>query len=125
MIKILPRLHSIALLSVLLMSTIPAKAYLVTEIQAAYSNGQVFLTWKNPTATNLQYNVYRSTSPLNASNINSSTYLGYVRDNSAKNSRKSQLYGSTYYFKINASAPPLASDRGLYVATCTNAGSYY
>ncbi|MBX7110032.1 MAG: putative metal-binding motif-containing protein, partial [Chitinophagales bacterium] len=125
MIRFLPRYSRFAFIISFLILSLPAKAYLVTELQATYSNGQVFLTWKNPAATNLRYNVYRSTTPLNASNINSSTYLGYVRDNSAKNTRKSQLYGSTYYFKINASAPPLASDRGLYVATSTDAGSYY
>ncbi|MEO6168534.1 MAG: MopE-related protein, partial [Chitinophagales bacterium] len=81
---------------------------------------------KNPTPTNLQYNVYRSTLPFTATaNLNSSTFLGYVRDNSAKNLRKSTLYGGSHYYKITSTAAPLTSDRGLYVATCTSNGSYY
>jgi hypothetical protein len=103
-----------------------ANAFLVTELQASYANGQVFITWKNPSATNLQYNVYRSTSPiLSAADLNTSTYLGFVRDNSGKNVRKSTLYSQNFYFKTSSSGSPLASDRGLYVATCTNASNYY
>lgn len=103
-----------------------AKGYTVTELQAVRYNGQVFLTWKNPQASNLQYNVYRSTSPLtSAASLNGSTYLGFVRDNSAKNIRKSTLYGGNYYFKITSTGAPLTSDRGLYVATCTDNNSYY
>lgn len=103
-----------------------ATAYTVTELQAVKYNGQVFLTWKNATATNLQYNVYRSASPITSvSNLNGSTYLGFVRDNSAKNIRKSTLYGGNYYYKITSTAAPLASDRGLYVATCTSNGNFY
>ncbi|HUM47267.1 MAG TPA: putative metal-binding motif-containing protein, partial [Chitinophagales bacterium] len=127
MMNLLPRFRSL-LLSIILLcgATIAASGYVVTELQANYSNGQVFLTWKNPAASNLQYNVYRSNLPiLTFLDLNSSTYLGYVRDNSAKNIRKSSLYGQSFYFKTSATASPLASDRGLYVATCTNNASYY
>lgn len=101
----------------------------VTELTALYQNGQVFLTWKNPTGTNLQYNVYRSTLPIiTSSQLTTGTYLGYVRDNSAQNLRKSQLntQGDDYYYVITNNESPLASNRGLYVATCaSNSLSYY
>nr|MBA2406661.1 T9SS type A sorting domain-containing protein [Chitinophagales bacterium] len=87
---------------------------------------QTFLTWKNPSVSNLQYNVYRSASPLSsASDLNTATFLGFVRDNSAKNVRKSTLQGQSFYFTINPANGPLANDRGLYVVTCINVGSYY
>jgi hypothetical protein len=67
-------------------------SYTVTELTALYQNGQVFLTWKNPAATNLQYNIYRSVLPIaTSSQLTSSTYLGFVRDNSGQNLRKSQV----------------------------------
>jgi hypothetical protein len=101
-------------------------AYTVTELQAVKYNGQVFLTWKNPAQTNLKYNVYRSSTPItSATQLNGTTYLGFVRDNSAKNIRKSTLYGGSHYYKITSTAAPLTSDRGLYVATCTASGNYY
>ncbi|MBA2422897.1 MAG: hypothetical protein H0V61_06690, partial [Chitinophagales bacterium] len=102
------------------------KAYTISELQASYSNGQTFLTWKNPAATNLQYNIYRSSSPLtSAADLNTGTSLGFVRDNSAKNIRKSTLQAQSIYFTINSINTPLASDRGLYVTTCNNNDSYY
>ncbi|MGB3076858.1 MAG: putative metal-binding motif-containing protein, partial [Chitinophagales bacterium] len=101
-------------------------AFTVSELQAVKYNGQVFLTWKNPAGTNFQYNVYRSSTPITVvSNLSTANFLGYVRDNSAKNVRKSNLYGSSYYFKITATGAPLATDRGLYVTTCTSSGSFY
>src|SRR6185295_8418094 len=38
--------------------------------------------------------------------------------NSAKNIRKSTIQNQDLYFTINPLNGPLASDRGLYVATC-------
>lgn len=100
----------------------------VSELTALYQNGQVFLTWENPTDTNLQYNIYRSESPITTSSqLTTSSYLGYVRDNSAQNLRKSELnmQGLDYYYVITTNQSPLASDRGLYVATCSSSGIYY
>ena len=34
--------------------------YNVKDLEATYSNGQVFLTWTNPDEKNVKYNVYRS-----------------------------------------------------------------
>ncbi|MEO6169097.1 MAG: hypothetical protein ABIO46_08105, partial [Chitinophagales bacterium] len=127
MINFVPGFRSLLLLLLLYFGfTASVSGYAVTELQATSSNGQVFLTWKNPTATNLEYRVYRSQLPIDTFlDLNSSTYLGYVRDNSAKNIRKSSLYGQSYYFKTSENSSPLASDRGLYVATSTDNESYY
>lgn len=103
-------------------------SYTVTELTALYQNGQVFLTWKNPAATNLQYNVYRSLLPIvTSSQLTSATYLGFVRDNSGQNLRKSQVTigNEVFYYVITPNESPLGSDRGLYVATCTAIGIYY
>ena len=127
MVFFLPVLRgTIVTILFIIISCFACIAYTVTELQAVKYNGQVFLTWKNPAATNLQYNLYRSSSPITSTaNLNSNNYIGFVRDNSAKNIRKSTLYGGNYYYKITSTAAPLASDRGLYVATCTSNGNFY
>lgn len=101
-------------------------AYQVTALTASYRNGQVFLTWTNPTATNLKYRVYRSSSKITSSTqIGSGIYLGYVMDNSAKNVRKSNVKGGNIYYKIESTGNALASTQGLYVVTCTDNQNWY
>jgi hypothetical protein len=103
-----------------------AKAYKVSSLSATYKNGQVFLTWTNPAATNLKYRVYRSTTPITSgTQLNSSNLLGYVLDNSGKNIRKSNLKGTSTYYTIDETAGPLASNKGLYVVTCTDNQTWY
>lgn len=102
-----------------------AFGYVVTDLSATYGNGQVFLTWKNPNALNLQYNVYRSTAKFTSpAQLTSATFLGFVRDNSAKNIQFSDGNSGIYY-KIKDSGQPLSPDQGLYVVTCTDNQSYY
>lgn len=101
-------------------------AYTVTQVAASYKDGQVFLKWQNPGASNLKYHVYRSTSPISTSaDLASSYYVGNVRDNSGVNIRKSNLEGSTYYFTIDPANGPLAEGTGLYVNTCTDNLAWY
>lgn len=101
-------------------------AYTVTQLAATYRNGQVFITWKCPAATDLKYHVYQATKPiLTKKKISNSTYLGYVRDNSSRNERKSLFYQQDIYFKIDPAAGPLASDDGLFVTTCATTKKYY
>lgn len=111
-----------------LLQSRPASGYSVTELTALYQDGQVFLTWKTPTDSNLQYNIYRSVLPITTtSQLTGNTFLGYVRDYSAQNLRKSQLStgNQKYYYVITPNESPLVSDRGLYVATCTSTDIYY
>jgi hypothetical protein len=101
-------------------------AYKISSLNAAYRNGQVFLTWTNPEGTNLKYRVYRSTSPITVgTQLNSAQLLGYVLDNSGKNIRKSALKNQATYYKIEEAGSPLASNQGLYVVTCTDNQTWY
>lgn len=103
-----------------------ASAYSVSQLKATYQHGQVFLTWKNPSVGNLQYNVYRSNIPiLTSSQLNTSTFLGFVRDNSSKNIQVSQDTEEDVYFRIEDGGAPLAPTQGLYVVTCTAALPFY
>lgn len=103
-----------------------ASAYTVTGLQATYANGQIFLTWTNPNATNLQYNVYRSTTAFTSSaDFTTEKRLGFVRDNSAKNIHWSILAEQDVYYRITDGGAPLASNKGLYVTTCINNVAYY
>src|SRR4051812_20054886 len=68
------------------------RAYTVTNLSAAYHNGQVFFTWTNPNVSKLQYNIYRGTSQFTSSSqLTSVSFLGFVRDSSSKNIRLSQI----------------------------------
>ncbi|MBA3647292.1 MAG: hypothetical protein H0W62_01885 [Chitinophagales bacterium] len=98
----------------------------VTNISAIYRNGQTFTTWTSPKGTNLQYNVYRSTSKFTSSSqLSSSTFLGFVRDSSSKNIRRTSLDHQNVFFKIKDNGNPLSASQGLYVTTSVNGKSYY
>ncbi|MBA3647055.1 MAG: hypothetical protein H0W62_00650 [Chitinophagales bacterium] len=69
----------------------------------------------------MQYNVYRSASPFSdPKQLTASLLLGFVRDNSAKNIRLSQLDSKDVFFKIKDNGDPLLSNQGLYAVTCTD-----
>src|SRR5262249_481184 len=69
---------------------------------------------------------YRSISPIDdTTTLHTSTYLGYVRDHSSENVRKSQLKGQTYFFTIDSTGIPLDESTGLYVTTCTDTLAWY
>src|SRR4030095_13596496 len=103
-----------------------AEAYVVTDIAALYSKGQVFITWTNPTATGLKYKVYRSTSKFtSASQLTSDKLLGFVEDNSGKNIHLSKIMGHDVFFKTRDNGDPLTSKQVLYVVTCTKDAKYY
>ncbi|MBA3647073.1 MAG: prolyl oligopeptidase family serine peptidase [Chitinophagales bacterium] len=103
-----------------------ANAFTVNQLQSLYQDGQVFLTWKSPDKTNLRYNVYRSSTPINTKNdLKHSQYIGDVRDSSSRNVRLSSVKGKTVFIKLKADAAPLKSNNGLYVITCTSSGSFY
>ena len=111
----------------ILLGVSSAFSFTVSQLTAFYQNGQVFLTWTNPGGSNLQYKVYRSANAItNSSQLSGANYLGYVRDNSSQNIRKSQLNkGSKFYFVIKNGQSALTSNQGLYVVTCTDNSNYY
>ncbi|MEW6511112.1 MAG: T9SS type A sorting domain-containing protein [Bacteroidota bacterium] len=108
-------------------AVVATDAHVVTNISAAYRAGQVFVTWDNLTATNVRYSLYRSPSPIQqGSQLSSAENLGDVRDNSALDRRLTDLSGGIpKYLKIDSASPPLASNKGLFVATSTGAGLFY
>ncbi len=98
----------------------------VSALQATYKDGQVFLTWTCPNKTDRQYNVYRSETKItDTTQLNSTTFIGYVRDSSSKNLRLSQILGGNRFYKIDNSGSSLQASQGLFVTTCTANGSYY
>lgn len=110
----------------LLFSSVPAGAYTVTQLKATYKNGQVFITWKNPSASSLKYRVYQATKAFTSKKqIKGSAYIGYVRDNSSKNGHKSLFYNQSIYYTIDPAAGALTASDGLYVTTCTTTKKYF
>jgi hypothetical protein len=101
-------------------------AFNVTNLKATYHDGQVFLTWTDPSEVNLQYNIYRSTSKFtNSSQLTAAKLMGFVRDNSGTNIHLSDLEQQDVNYKIQSGGAPLANNQGLYVITCTGNQSYY
>lgn len=103
------------------------QAQQVSNINALPKAGQVFVTWDNFTQMNVAYTLYRSPSPIqHGFQLSSAQSLGNVRDNSAFDKRLTQLSGSVpKYLKIDSASSPLASTKGLFVATSTASGSFY
>jgi hypothetical protein len=98
----------------------------VTNISALFRDGQVFVTWDNLTTTNVVYTLYKSSSPiLHGNQLASAQNLGNVRDNSSRNQRLTEIIGTPTYLRIDSASVPLASTKGLFVATSTAAGSFY
>ncbi|MDW8393129.1 MAG: hypothetical protein RMK52_02685 [Chitinophagales bacterium] len=122
-----PRFLSTAgLLLCLTAPLVQVSAQTVSNLSATYRDGQVFLTWTCPKGTNRQYNVYRSTTKFtDVSQLNSSTFVGFVRDSSCKNIRLSEILGGSRYFKIDPAGTTLQKTQGLFVTTCTNNQPYY
>ncbi|MEJ2617339.1 MAG: T9SS type A sorting domain-containing protein, partial [Ignavibacteriaceae bacterium] len=57
--------------------------------------------------------------------LSSAQYLGTVLGNSALNERITELFHTPTYLRIDSASPPLTSDKGLFVATSTDSGSFY
>ncbi|MCS6991080.1 MAG: hypothetical protein NZL95_04390 [Chitinophagales bacterium] len=122
--------HSLAwcfyLATLFIGSRMPALGQTVSNLTATYRNGQVFLRWTCPKGTNRQYNVYRSTTKFtDVSQLNSSTFVGFVRDSSCKNIRLSEILGGSRYYKIDDNGTTLQKNQGLFVTTCTDNQAYY
>jgi hypothetical protein len=108
---------SMAVLIVLLSMPL-ANSETVTNINAVYRSGQLFLTWDNISAGT--FLVYKSPSPiLHGSNLPFAQYLGRIGYSSAYNPSAGR------YLRIDSAAEPLASTKGLFVGTSTASGSYY
>lgn len=90
----------------------------VTNINAVYRNGQVFVTWDNSNGN--FYFLYKSSSPiLHGNQLSSAQNLGKVNSVSAFNVHANR------YLRIDSASPPLASTKGLFTATSTANGLFY
>ncbi|MEO5673930.1 MAG: hypothetical protein ABIQ74_04735 [Chitinophagales bacterium] len=119
------RILLLACLTLIYYSDAGATAY-ISNLKASSRNGQTFLTWTCPAGTNFKYNVYRSKSLLDLkSKLNNTHFLGYVRDSSTLNIRQTRIRGSKVFFNIQDGEAALASNKGLYVVTCTENTSFY
>jgi dienelactone hydrolase len=89
----------------------------ITNLQARFSQGQVFLTWNEVSTAGLSYQVYRSTSPI--TNLTGLTPIANVAQDSGLN-----RYTGTR-FVVQDLAAPLASGVGLFVWTAKQTASAY
>ncbi len=121
-----PAVRTAIFFLVLFFNAILCDGAIVTNLKGVCKNGQVFLTWTNPTGTKLQYNVYRSTSKFTTSSqLTASKLMGFVRDNSAQNIQLSTDLPGDVYYKIQDDGLPLLPTQGLYVVTCTANKPYF
>ena len=98
----------------------------VQNINALYKDGQIFVTWDNLQTTNVVYTLYKSSTPIQYGyQLSTAQNLGNVRDNSGLNKRLTDIIGTATYLKIDSASAPLGSNKGLFVATSTDNGSYY
>lgn len=98
----------------------------VSQVNASYQSGQVFITWNNISNTNAYYKVYRSNTAINyGSQLSGCEYLGLTNSKSAIDNNLTQHDNIDRYLHITSSAPALTSGTGLFVATTLVNGSYY
>ena len=100
----------------------------VTNLQAQYKHGQVFLTWNNIGSTGVKYFLYKSSTPITSgAQLSSAQNLGYVVDSSGVNKRLTSALnnGSIIGFKIDSAGNQLTPGNGLFVITCIAPGIFY
>ncbi|MCS6916696.1 MAG: hypothetical protein NZM08_03320 [Chitinophagales bacterium] len=109
--------------------TLPARAQIVSNIQAEYRNGQMFITWKNiPSCDTGFYYVYQSPTPIvDSATLVQSTYLGRVPYNFSWDFRLSYALGDpdSNSFLITNDTPYTLVDtfHNLFVTNCTVEGA--
>ena len=124
--RLTTRLSLASLIAALLFAA-PSRASTVTGIQSAFNDGQTFLTWDNLPGTGWIYHVYASSGPLSDQGaLGNAMEVAQVGDNSAVDARISSLLGQTLTYRIAETLPPLATTKGLFVATpVAGALTYY
>jgi hypothetical protein len=91
----------------------------VTNINAVYRYGQVFVTWDNNTYSDF-FVLYKSSTPiLTGVGLSSAQNLGKVSYWSAFNTNV------TRFLRIDSASSPLSSPKGLFVSTTASNGAYY
>ena len=111
------------LLFVGLMQPLSSAEALVTDIQAFYRAGQVFITCVEESDPDVQYRFYRS--PVAPDSIDAMTWLGAIGLNSTLNRRRAVEGNGVPTFCIQSEVP-LPENVALFVHTTVEpAGSYY
>ena len=91
----------------------------VTNINAVYRYGQVFITWD--TTAGQFFILYKSSSPIiHGNQLSAAQNMGLVTFTSAINIR---FYNKR--LRIDSASPPLATNKSLFVATSTTNGLFY
>jgi pimeloyl-ACP methyl ester carboxylesterase len=115
--RLTTRLRIASLIASLLFAS-SASAATVSNLRTLFRDGQTFITWDNLPGSGWIYHVLSSSAPLaNSSSLDYATEVAQVGDNSAVDQRISSLVGTTLTYRIDEKEPPLATSRGLFVAT--------
>ncbi|MDW8392841.1 MAG: MopE-related protein [Chitinophagales bacterium] len=103
-----------------------AQGQVVTQLEATYRYGQVFITFQHNGTSGTYFLLYRSEQPITApSQLAACEYLGMVNHESSKNHTLSSVDGMTRYFVTADLATPLTASKGLMVTTCVANKAYY
>ncbi|MBA3648041.1 MAG: T9SS type A sorting domain-containing protein [Chitinophagales bacterium] len=107
----------------LFFNVILVKADYVTNLNASYHDGQIFIIWENiPAADTGFYYVYSNTVPIDSSNIRTSNYLGRVMNDFGFDYRLSfsDPQGVLHYLIVNDNPLTfLTPTQNMFVMNCT------
>lgn len=114
-------------LTFLLLASAPAYAARVRIETPVHHDGQTFISWTSPNGPGWTYRLYTSNQQIKkSSDLTTATLLGFVGDSTWCDRRLSVLTGTTFAFKVDSLALPLAADQGLFVvASPANGNAYY
>lgn len=98
-----------------------------TTLTALHRSGQTFLTWtENSSISGESYVLYRSNSPINATNIASANPIAVVKENSSYYRTEASRPNSVQQrFVIQDGGTPLSSNTALFVNTPAEGGNFY
>lgn len=104
-----------------------ARAQQASNLAALHRSGQTFLTWDEAGTGNTteSYRVYRHTAEITAGNLPEAAALAQLPRGSSRYPAESAFRGSNVYFVIENLGPNVASNRGLFVYTPHEAGSFF
>jgi hypothetical protein len=117
----------LVVLAFLFASAASVQAQAATEIEVSCRAGQTFLTWRESSAANVHYRIYRDIRPIrSAADLDAADFLGEVNDRTSRNQGRSLANGHEYQWVIADGGAPLDANQGLFVYTVEASGkSHY